>query len=172
MLNAAIAREFWIYDPETGEFRRRNYKKTGEAGPPITTELKSGYRMLKHKGKSYYAHRVAWLMVYGDWPDGEIDHVNSKRNDNRIINIRDVHIGYNVRQGRNISHGTKRINSSSKYKGVHRHKKGGWVASTFINGKSKYIGIRQSEREAHALYVRFYLEQGLPSPCKKCDVCI
>jgi len=39
-------------------------------------------------GKRYYAHRLAWLYVYGVWPDGDTDHINRNKHDNRIANLR------------------------------------------------------------------------------------
>lgn len=36
------------------------------------------------------AHRVAWAVHHGTWPDGEIDHVDHVRTNNRIANLRDV----------------------------------------------------------------------------------
>ncbi|MBL7599406.1 HNH endonuclease, partial [Escherichia coli] len=36
------------------------------------------------------AHRLAWWWVYGEWPTGEIDHINHDRSDNLCaFNIRD-----------------------------------------------------------------------------------
>lgn len=36
------------------------------------------------------AHRAAWAIHYGAWPNGEIDHINRVRADNRIENLRVV----------------------------------------------------------------------------------
>ena len=36
------------------------------------------------------AHRLIWAFHYGHWPNGEIDHINRNRKDNRIINLREV----------------------------------------------------------------------------------
>lgn len=40
------------------------------------------------KTRLYMAHRVVWLIHHGQWPDGEIDHINRIRDDNRIENLR------------------------------------------------------------------------------------
>jgi HNH endonuclease len=36
------------------------------------------------------AHRAAWVIVHGEWPKGEIDHINRVRSDNRLSNLRVV----------------------------------------------------------------------------------
>ena len=41
-------------------------------------------------GKLIYAHRAAWAIHFGEWPKGEIDHINGDASDNRIINLRVV----------------------------------------------------------------------------------
>lgn len=40
------------------------------------------------KSKTYRAHRIIWMYVYGVWPDGFIDHINGNKSDNRIENLR------------------------------------------------------------------------------------
>lgn len=35
-------------------------------------------------------HRMAWFYVHGEWPKGQIDHINHDRKDNRIANLRVV----------------------------------------------------------------------------------
>ena len=47
-----------------------------------------GYIQLGFANKVRLAHRIIWIMHYGDIPDGhEIDHVNFVRDDNRIENL-------------------------------------------------------------------------------------
>ena len=50
---------------------------------------KDGYLILKVKQKQFKAHRVAWLLNYGDFPKSELDHINRDRTDNRIENLRE-----------------------------------------------------------------------------------
>ena len=50
---------------------------------------KDGYLILKIKGKQLKAHRVAWLLNYGEFPEYELDHINRNRLDNRIENLRE-----------------------------------------------------------------------------------
>jgi len=38
--------------------------------------------------RTYRAHRLAWLYVYGVWPASEIDHINQDGGDNRLQNLR------------------------------------------------------------------------------------
>jgi AP2 domain./HNH endonuclease. len=47
-----------------------------------------GHIQLSIDGKTYGAHRLAWLYVYGTWPKYHIDHINRIPSDNRISNLR------------------------------------------------------------------------------------
>lgn len=80
------------YDPFTGKIYKKIFDETGRA-----TELKEafttyrlGYLNGSHLGYTYDAHRIAWALYYGAWPEKEIDHWNGDRADNRIRNLRDV----------------------------------------------------------------------------------
>ena len=73
------------YDPETGIIwdTRRNR----EAG---CLQKSDGYRKIKVQGKCYYGGPLAWYLYWGEWPNGEIDHINRVRDDNRLCNLRVV----------------------------------------------------------------------------------
>jgi hypothetical protein len=84
------------YDPETGIFiwkprgpgdKQWNGKLAGEVAGFMAS---GGYRRISIDGKLYKAARLAWLYVYGEWPKNHIDHINRVRDDDRLVNLRDV----------------------------------------------------------------------------------
>jgi len=97
-----LANEFLDYNPETGEFiwkeRPLSYFKNTRLGNAWNAKHANvvagsktfyGYTTITIQGQRLLAHRLAWLMTYGEWPD-QIDHINGKRQDNRIENLRNV----------------------------------------------------------------------------------
>ena len=50
---------------------------------------KDGYLILKVKKRQFKAHRIAWFLNYGKFPECEIDHINRNKLDNRIENLRE-----------------------------------------------------------------------------------
>jgi hypothetical protein len=87
------------YDPETGIFIWKSraigsigdkWWNTNFAGEAAGSLNGNGYRQIKIDGKYYGAARLAWLYVYGEWPKNEIDHINRVRDDDRLVNLRDV----------------------------------------------------------------------------------
>lgn len=74
------------YDPGTGKIFWSGCNQNREA---FRSESK-GYLLANYKGKMLRAHRVAWLLHYGEWPQGHIDHVNGDGKDNRLANLRVV----------------------------------------------------------------------------------
>lgn len=51
----------------------------------------SGYVRLNIDGKTPRAHQVAWAYTHGSIEeDAQIDHINGRRDDNRLINLRAV----------------------------------------------------------------------------------
>lgn len=65
-----------------------NAKFAGRAA--FVTDNGFGYRKAIIQGKGYLAHRVAWAMVHGYWPEKPLDHISGCRSDNRLCNLREV----------------------------------------------------------------------------------
>jgi HNH endonuclease len=83
-----LVRELFTYDPATGVIAWRHKHWNKPAGTVAGSLHKStGYWRLNIRSQKYQAHRIAWLMHYGEWPQ-VIDHVNGDRADNRIENLR------------------------------------------------------------------------------------
>lgn len=94
------------YNPETGSFTwNKNGKQAGGKN-----EL--GYVCLILSRRKYRCHRLAWFYSFGVWPDGEIDHINRNKSDNRICNLRII--GHSENAQNKIA----QSNSKSGIKGV------------------------------------------------------
>jgi len=148
-------KELITYNPETGDFvwsypvnsgRGYSNKKIGAiAGMPCVGR---NYIKIIIGGKQFYAHRLAWLWVHGEYPDDVIDHVNGDGSDNRICNLRSASKTQN-QWNRSVS---KR--NSTGLKGVYFHRKSGKFQSMIkIGPKSKYLGMFDSPDAAHSAYI-------------------
>jgi hypothetical protein len=139
-------KKYLRYDAETGKiFWKLNKGGNGKAGNEAGWMDKGGYFIIEINRKKYKAHRIAWLLTYGSWPEDEIDHINGNTKDNRLENLRDVSHRENLRN--------KKIykNNTSGTIGVSFDKsKQGYQASIQINGKSKNLGVFKNKEEAIA----------------------
>lgn len=139
------------YDPETGIFRWKVSWKHMREGKEITNTCVAGYGRVKFQGKAYKLHRLAWLFHHGEWPKGHIDHINRVKNDNRIVNLRDVSPARNMR-----NQGMYSTNKSGA-KGVYWFH-GKWVAYQKLNYKVHYLGRFDTVEEASKVVNKFRLE--------------
>lgn len=85
------------YNEKTGVFywkvdRNQYIKKGSWAGQ----RNPQGYIRINVKGRKTYAHRLAWLYMYGKWPEGEIDHINDVPWDNAIKNLQVIPRDMNI----------------------------------------------------------------------------
>ena len=90
-LTQEVLKEHLSYDPNTGIFTRRHSFRFFNAGDIAGfSNGKKNYTRIKLLGDRFLAHRLAWLYVYGTWPENQIDHINCDKTDNRICNLRVV----------------------------------------------------------------------------------
>ena len=62
------------------------------------TLTKQGYWIMPVKRIRVFAHRIVWQAHYGDIPQGmDVDHINGRRGDNRVENLRVVSRAVNSR---------------------------------------------------------------------------
>ena len=153
MINQKYLHEILKYDPDTGIFIWKNRsdvlpwwnsKHEGKIAGSIHVK---GYRYILINKKSYKAHRLAWLFVYGEWPKDQIDHINMFKDDNRIKNLR---IANNSQNQANTS---KRKTNKSGFKGVSWSKRSEkWKSQITINNKVVGLGYFECPEIAHLVY--------------------
>lgn len=139
--------ELLDYDSASGAFiwrvpRKRNQVKAGSAAGSIVA---NGYLVIGVDGARVYAHRLAWLIVYGDWPTAGVDHVNGNKADNAIRNLR---AATQLENGQNLkrpSHNTSGVTGVSWHRQIGR-----WFAYVTVEGKRHSAGCHGSIEEAAA----------------------
>ena len=127
------------YDPLTGLFTRLKGKGAGKQAGSINKYRHYAY--IRILGNRYMAHHIAWLYVYGVLPDGDIDHINRQKSDNRISNLR------LVTKSDNQHNLPKKKSNTSGITGVYFNKHS-WVAQITYKGKVIYLGSFATKQEA------------------------
>ena len=140
--------KFISYDPETGvftwqerqkeDFKTENFRvrwNQRNAGKPAGWPLLNGYWCIDLRGERYPAHRLAWFLHYGYWPENDVDHINNQRQDNRIANLREA------TRSQNLQNASIRSNNTSGHKNVsYRKDTGKWTVRMW-KFKVKYLSI-------------------------------
>jgi hypothetical protein len=140
------------YDMETGVFTwlvNRGKARIGcKAGgiSPRDDGLRI-YISIGMDGKQYLAHRLAWLFVYGDFPEKDIDHKDCDGTNNRWNNLR------LATQTQNNANTRTHAKSITGIKGVRLQKRTGrYEAQIQSEGKLKYLGTFDTPDEAKNAY--------------------
>lgn len=141
--------EWLLYSSTTGQFtwlkRPSNRVKVGDVAG---TKMKIGYLCIQLKGQSFYAHRLAWFYMLGEYPSAEIDHVNMVKDDNRWSNLRLASKKQNTENRRALK------NNTSGHMGVYwlpRQRK--WLAKIVHNGRQIHLGLYSDKSDAVAARV-------------------
>lgn len=79
-----------LYYYKDGKLFRTTTRSRWKAHTRVGYPEKKGYRRVRIPGGTVAESRAVWCLCKGEWPDGEIDHINRIRNDNRIENLRVV----------------------------------------------------------------------------------
>jgi hypothetical protein len=149
MLSVERLREVLSYDSKTGLFRWKI--KTSKKTPTTVGDIAGGgtsgrYWRIAIDGKRYYAHRLAWLYVYGVWVK-EIDHKDLNKQNNAIDNLRDT--------TRSKNNANSRVRNSLGIKGVEHRSANCYSSRISIgNGKCRLIGHFKTAEEAHQAYLK------------------
>ncbi len=155
-LTVEYVKERLDYNPETGLFtwkkRPLEHFKTKRACNLWNTKhanrkagsfhTATGYISLKLNGIQYRAHRIAWLIFYGKWPNHQIDHDDGNKINNKIHNLNDVTQSSNARN-RRLS-----IKNTSGCFGVNLRANGTWRASITVDRKIINLGTYKLKEDA------------------------
>ena len=170
----SILRELIDYDPETGAlvWRVRDVSFFTDGGksalhsmrvwntryagkPALNCKGTAGYFSGNIFNRKYFAHRVAWAIYSGAWPERQIDHINGNTLDNRIANLRSVTRQEN---GKNRAIGTNNTSGTiGVYWSISRSK---WAAEIYKNGRQIVIGRFKIKDEAIQARAKANVEYG------------
>lgn len=143
-------RKLLYYNPETGKIFH-----VSDDSEAFTYIHDNGYRRGYINRRRYYAHRVAWAIHFGAWPQKSIDHINHDRQDNRLSNLREADHKTNGRNRKLSSNNKSGFNGVGWVKRVSM-----WQARIKINGKLKHIGFYSDITDAVTARRRAEREHG------------
>ncbi len=131
-----------LFEYEDGNLIWKESRGCVKAGTVAGTLHAKGYTQIKINGKIYRAHRLIWLYHKGAVDVAlQIDHINRNRSDNRIDNLRLT--SQNENQWNRDGKGFAWHKASNKYQ-----------AQIQYNGKLKYLGLYETEKEARSAYLK------------------
>jgi hypothetical protein len=149
MITQERLRELVKYDEVTGLFTWNKQRPKCVIGCVAGRIGVYGYIQIRIEGKTYTAHRLAFLYVTGSFPVNQVDHINGVKNDNRWSNLRAATHYQN--QCNRLPQG----NNTSGVPGVYFERSvNKWTAAVKANGKLHFLGRFSNKEDAvHAVRV-------------------
>lgn len=136
------ANDLLSFDGDTGVLRWRRRATRGAVAGCLAPD---GYVKVKVDQRQYQAHRVGWLLATGSWPDGELDHADGDRSNNKLSNLRPATSAENK-----FNTGARR-NNKCGLKGV-CFSRGKWRADIRRQGAKSFLGYFPTAAEAAGAY--------------------
>lgn len=137
--------EVYSYCRNTGVFTRIGGASSGATvGSIAGAKQTKGYIRIRIDRKQFQAHQLAWLYVFGRWPEMQIDHANGDTRDNRIENLRIA------TASQNSANKNFRVGASG-YRGVVRYGRR-FRAQITVEGRREYLGFFDDPACAAAAY--------------------
>jgi hypothetical protein len=93
------------------------------------------YLVVTIADQKHYVHRIAFALAAGEWPPGDVDHINGNRTDNRAANLRSVDRAGNMKNAKRSS-----ANSSGCTGVVWDSRRKTWVAQIKVNYQNHFLG--------------------------------
>lgn len=152
ILTQELLKELLHYNHNTGIFTWiKTVNSRAIAGSKAGSKRKDGRIKINVNSVTYYAYRLAWLYMTGNFPKDQIDHINCNPSDNRFLNLREsTNAQNNQNKNKPIS-----TNKTSKYIGVSFNKKmNKYVAQICKNRKSHRLGFFETQESAYTAYVK------------------
>lgn len=155
--NFDMLKSLFSYDKETGHitFNSLSEQHFNDYTDPKAAlrNWKSGVRAEKEAGNRYLAvwffgkrlkaHRVAYCLATGMWPNGFLDHINGDPRDNRFCNLRVVTNQTNLRNARLY---TTNKSGACGVSWIKKRKK--WYASITVDGRTITLGYFAEKQDA------------------------
>lgn len=167
-LGVETLRERLDYDPDTGNFvwKERplstfSCKRVGRgwnnkyANKAAGFTRNDGYLRITLQGKVKYLHRIAWAMQYGEWPEGQIDHIDGNPSNNSIKNLRDV-----TPQENNRNRAIDRRNKSGVIGVFWCDRTAKWRGQLTVNRNPIHLGYFTNKQDAIAARKAAEIEYG------------
>jgi hypothetical protein len=149
-LTAEELRSILHYNPETGVFTSKTKRGSIKVGDIVgTRKSDDGRNIIRINYTAYFASRLAWLYMTGEWPKFEVDHKDTDPSNDRWENLRDVTSTVNMQNRR---HAGKKKHSNLL--GAHWcNQRKLWKSSIRVNGGSVHLGVFDSAEKASEAYI-------------------